>query len=74
MTLEEIVHSYFRQATEDFLNDPGGDQWLKLRMTMWAVQGVKQMSVPEQSFALRGLILGIARTHKGDTNFEEPQE
>lgn len=74
--LGEVFVTYVRHtyeaASARFLNDPSSNNWIDLKMAMWAWQRVQSDSFNPADAAHHHL-KSIAAMARGDDNFGEPE-
>lgn len=71
MNLLDIARQHFDRKAQEFLVNPEGENWTNLIIAMWTLRGVHGMSAEESRIFLENVLFGIARKHKGDSNFGE---
>lgn len=63
----------FEEAAKLFAQDPSADAWEHLKVMMWTLQHVKQLSVEGTDQMAENVLREIAVSAKGDDNFGEPE-
>jgi hypothetical protein len=79
LVFRQYVEQAFEAAAQDFKDDPSANNWLDLKVAMWAwqhVHGIERPGVGKED-SLRCLndaahtyLRGVAARAKGDNNFQ----